>query len=143
MTALAGDPAGFVELAAAELKPAAPGPTAADLAPIFRDLDAKAFARREAAAAKLDRYGESALGLVRAELERGPSAEVRERLERLAEKCDGPGTFPERLRAGRAVELLEHLGTPEARALLAKLAAGGPSRRTTDAAGAVKRLAAR
>jgi RNA polymerase sigma factor (sigma-70 family) len=143
MTALAGDPAGFVELASAELKPAAVGPAAADLAPIFKDLDAKAFATREAAAAKLDRHGESALALVRAELERGPSAEVRERLERFIERCDGPRTFPERLRASRAVELLEHLRTPEARAVLAKLAAGGPSRTTTDAAGAVKRLAGR
>jgi hypothetical protein len=143
MTDLAGDPAGFLELVAAELKPAAPGPTAADLALIFRDLDAKAFATREAAVVKLERYGESALALVRAELERGPSAEVRERLERFVGRLDGPGTFPERLRAGRAVEVLEHLRTPEARALLAKLAAGGPSRTTTDAAGAVTRLAGR
>ena len=143
MTTLAGDPTGFLELAATELKPAAAGPTAAELAPIFRDLDARAFATREAAAAKLDRYGESALALVRAELEKGPSAEVRERLERFVDRCDGSTTFPDRLRSGRAIELLEHLGTPEARALLTKLAAGGPSRRTTDAAGAIKRLAGR
>ena len=143
MTALAGDPAGFVELAAAELKPAKPGPTAVDLAPIFRDLDAKAFARREAATAKLNAYGESALARVRAELEKGPSAEVRERLERFIAGRDGPDAEPDRLRASRAIELLEHLGTPEARALLTKLAAGGPARRTTDAAGALKRLAGR
>ena len=51
--------------AAAELKPAPAGPTAADLAPLFKDLDAKAFATREAATAALDKYGETALDLVR------------------------------------------------------------------------------
>jgi hypothetical protein len=39
--------------------------------------------------------------------------------------------------------LLEHLGTREAKELLAKLAKGGPARLTTEAAGAASRLASR
>jgi hypothetical protein len=68
---------------------------------------------------------------------------VKDRLVKFLEKCDAADTFPERLRRWRAVELLEHLGTAEAKALLEKLSRGGPSRLTTDAAGALKRLPAR
>jgi hypothetical protein len=143
MTKLAGDPAGFVAHAAAELKPAPAGPAAADLAPIFKDLDAKAFAAREAATAALDKYGEAALELVRTRLETEASAEARDRLTRFIERHTKPATDPERLRQGRAVELLEHLGTADAKALLEKHSRGGPSRLTADAAGALKRLAAR
>jgi hypothetical protein len=143
MTKLAGDAAGFVAHAAAELKPAPAGPTAADLAPIFKDLDAKAFAAREAATAALDKYGETALDLVRTRLETETSAEVRERLIKFLERHTKPASDPERLRQSRAVELLEHLGTAEAKQLLAKLSAGGPSRLTADAAGAVRRMASR
>jgi WD40 repeat protein len=143
MTKLAGDPTEFVAHAASESKPAPPGPTAADLAPIFRDLDAKTFAAREAASAALDKYGEPAIALVRTRLETETSAEVRERLTKFLDRHTKPATDPERLRQGRALELLEHLGTPEAKGLLEKLAAGGPSRLTADAAAAVKRLAGR
>ena len=44
------------------------------------------------------------------------------------------------LRQGRAVELLEHLGTAEAKALLEKLAHGGASYLTSDATGALTRI---
>ena len=143
MTKLAADRAGLVALAAAELKPAPTGPTAADLAPHFKNLDARAFAAREAASAALDKYGEAALDLVRARLETETSAEARDRLTKFVERHTKPATDPERLRQGRALELLEHLRTTEARALLAKLAAGGPSRQTTDAGAAVRRLGVR
>ena len=116
------------------------GPTAEDLKPIYRDLDSKVFATREAAALKLDKLGESAMGLIRTQLEVETSTEVRERLIRFLDKCDGPTSVPERMRLSRAVELLEHLRTGEAKELLEKLAKGGASRLTTDAAGALGRL---
>jgi WD40 repeat protein len=143
MVKLAADAEGFVALAGNELKPAPAGPKAEDLAPIFRDLDDKAFPKREAASAALEKHGESAMALVRGRLEIETSNEVRERLLRFLDKCDGPATVTDRLRGSRAIELLEHLATAEAKALLSKLAKGGPSRLTTDAAGAIDRLAER
>jgi len=143
MVKLAGDPAAFVALAVAELKPAPAGPTAVDLASVFKDLDAKTFAAREAASATLDKYGEAAIEPVRARLAAETSAESRDRLMKFLDRYTKPVADPERLRQGRTVELLEHLGTPEAMKLLKKLAAGGPSRLTMEAAASVKRLAAR
>jgi WD40 repeat protein len=143
MTKLAADATGFVTLAAGELKPAPPGPTEADLAPLFKDLDAKAFAAREAATKALDKFGEPAVPLIRARLEAETSPEARERLTGFIARHTKPDSDPERLRQSRAVELLEHLRTPAAKELLAKLAKGGPARLTTDAAGAAKRLAVR
>ena len=140
MVKFAGDPEGFIAMAKAELKPAAEGPTAEDLMPMFRDMDNKAFATREAASAKLDKYGEGAISLVRARLEVESSVEVRDRLKRFLEKCEGPANAPTRFRQGRAVELLEHLGTAEAKALLEKLARGGASYLTSDASGALRRI---
>jgi WD40 repeat protein len=143
MTRLAGDSGGFVTLAATELKPIPPGPPAAELAAHFKDLDANSFAAREAAVKALDGYGESALPQARARLDGDLSPEARERLTKFMDRHTRPDNDPDRLRQGRAIELLEHLGTPEAKELLARLAKGGPGKLTTDAAGAVLRLARR
>jgi WD40 repeat protein len=143
MVKLASDPDGFIAIAKSELKPAPAGPKADDLAPIFRDLDSKTFTIREAASAKLNGFGEGAIALVRAHLEIEVSAEVRERLKRFLEKCEGPASLPTRLRQSRSVEVLEHLGTAEAKSLLDALSRGGASHLTTDAIGALRRIQSR
>ena len=140
MVKLAGDPATLVGLVGAKLKPSPPGPAVATFASIIKDLDSARFATREAAAKRLDPYGEGAIELVRAELGNAISEEVRGRLIKFLERASGQDIH---LVQCRAIELLEHVGTAEAKAALGKLAAGGPSRQTADAAGAIKRLAIR
>ena len=101
------------------------------------------FRTREAAAKTLDGFGEAAVAAARERLRAEDSAEAQARLRRFLAKHAGPATGGAKLREVRAVELLEHLGTPAAAKLLGELAAGGPSRLTADAAGAAKRVKAR
>ncbi|MFO0842599.1 MAG: hypothetical protein U0797_09420 [Gemmataceae bacterium] len=70
----------------------------------------------------------------------GPSLEARKRLERLlaAVDADVHTPSPERIRALRAVELLERIGTPAARRALAELAGGAPGARLTREAKATR-----
>jgi hypothetical protein len=143
MRALAGDPAGFVALAGEKLKPSPAGAPDADLAPLFRDMANPSFEVREAASKKLDGHAEAAVTAVRARLATETSAEVKARLTDFLARHDGPPSGGDKLRRVRAVELLEHLGTPDARAVLTRLAAGGPSGQTADSAAALKRLAVR
>jgi hypothetical protein len=119
-------------------------PAAVDEAAIQRlvaSLDAPRFAERERAAADLAALGESAGPAMRTALAGKPSAEARQRAEALLARLGGPLTG-EALRAARAVEVLERMGTPAARAVLKRLAAGSPGHPlTVDAAAAVGRLA--
>ena len=55
-----------------------------------------------------------------------PSAELRVRAARLLDKFAGKVPAPDVLRRQRALEVLEHIGTAEARALLEEIARGAP-----------------
>ena len=69
-----------------------------------------------------------------------PPLETRQRLEELRGKMTGMLLQGERLRAFRAVEVLDRIGTPEARELLRTLADGAPEALlTTSARAALKR----
>jgi hypothetical protein len=122
MGELTADPAGVAFLKA-HLKHT-PAPTDADLDRLVAKLGATAFADREAAARDLDALGGLAVGPVRARLAAVTSAEARQRLDDFLKRHNRPGrlTGP-RLRELRAVELLETIGTPEARAVLAEVSA--------------------
>jgi WD40 repeat protein len=99
------------------------------LAKLISDLDADKYSTRQQAATELKKLGEVAeLALCQA-LQNKPSLELRRRVEDLLkhlEKQRWPNISPQRLRALRSMELLEHLGTPEARTLLQQLADGEP-----------------
>ena len=56
-----------------------------------------------------------------------PPLEVRRRLQEVRSKLTGGPLSGEPLRGLRAVEILEHLGTPEAKEVLQTLAGGAPS----------------
>jgi hypothetical protein len=80
-------------------------------------------------------------------LRRGREAatpEAKRRIDELLDKLEIAALPPETLRVLRAVEVLEHLGTPEARDCLKALAAGAPEvQPTRDATKALERLAKR
>ncbi len=103
-----------------------------------RDLDSPDFAAREHASeelAKLDCLAEPAL---RKALGGQPSLEMRRRIGQLLERLvAAPSGVP--LQQLRAVEVLEHTGTPEARELLESLARGAAGARLTRAAQAALR----
>jgi WD domain, G-beta repeat len=101
---------------------------------LLADLVSNQFNVREEAATELDRLGEVALSAVRKALAEQPSAEMRRRLEAFQEKraqtVKSPS--PEQLRAMRALEILESIGTPEARQVLDVLAKGASGALITE-----------
>src|SRR5205823_6370475 len=111
------------------------------LARLLDDLDAEDFEKREAASQELARLEEIAGPALRAALKGDPPAETKRRLRELLDKLDRRAPSPEALRHLRAVEALEHSGTPEARRLLEALAAGAPEARLTqESKAALRRL---
>ncbi|MBY0522252.1 MAG: hypothetical protein K2R98_02575 [Gemmataceae bacterium] len=105
------------------------------------DLDSRQFAVRQQATEELEKLGELAAEALHQTLAQQPPLEVRQRVQRLLELLDAPDVLPDRLRGLRTVELLERIGTPEARALLERLGNGTPeSRVTQEARSALKRL---
>ncbi len=110
----------------------------------LKDLDHDDFAVRERATQELEKHLEVVAPALRQALAAGPSPEVRRRLTPLIETAETAGWSGESLRTLRAIEILERLGLPEGRSVLAKLAAGPPGTRLTDEAGAsLRRLGLR
>jgi hypothetical protein len=141
MAELAAAPDRAVEVLLAQVKPAPAGPTDAVLDRIVADLGSEEFATREKASKELTEYGDSAVPGVRKRLAGTSSPEVQRRAAAFLKEFDRPVPTPERVREIRAVELLEGIGTPAARKLLAELAAGAAGAPLTlDAAAALKRL---
>jgi hypothetical protein len=110
----------------------------------IRELDDRRFAVREKAMAELQRLGRSVEADLRRALASGPSEEARRRLERLLAALGGVSPLaehPETLRSRRAVEVLEQIGTAEARQVLQGLATGpADSLLTSEARAALRRL---
>lgn len=96
-----------------------------------RDLDNGSFTKRAQAIRELERTGELAVPALKKVLEAAPSLETRRRVEPLLEELTGRNLTPEQLRAVRVVEILERIGSPEARQVLQQLAGGAPGALTT------------
>ncbi len=129
MRRLLRDPAGTMRLFREQLHPI-PTTDATRIAQWIADLDSAEFTVREKAMRELTQRGEAVEGLLRKVLENRPSLEVRQRIKLLLENLQGAN----RLRALRAVEVLEHLGTVESRRLLETLAGGAAEARLTQEA---------
>jgi hypothetical protein len=120
---LCGSPKDAVPFLAGSLKPAAPVDERR-IATLIADLDQDSFTVRENASKELEQLDDAPTEQYRKALEGTPSLELRRRLEKLVEKQTSAtwSPSPERLRALRAVEVLEMTGTTDAREVLQKLA---------------------
>jgi WD40 repeat protein len=125
------------------LRPAA-APDTGRIARLIADLDADQFAVREKAAVELEALGESAEPALRKALTNKPSPELRRRIDQILDGSLWPTLPPHQLQALRAVAVLEHVGSPEARKVLETLAHGAPTDQLTrDAQASLERLARR
>jgi len=121
------------------LKPI-PKSDAARLAKLIAGLDAERFADREAAGKELAALGDEALPGLTAALARPSSPEAQRRLAPVVARLEAVTVSGERLRGVRAVEVLERVGSADARRLLREVAAGEPGRLTDEARAALGRL---
>jgi hypothetical protein len=106
-------------------------PEPAQIEQWIRDLDHARFAVRESASKSLAEIGEEAREQLKQALKKGPAAEANRRITALLKSLGEP-RVPRQLRPMRAVEVLEHIGSVEARQLLVEI-----GKQTTD--GEVKR----
>jgi WD40 repeat protein len=90
------------------------------------ELDSDDFAVRERASAELEKLGVLAEASLRKALRDRPTLETRKRLELLLEKRKNRPISSLTLRGWRAVEVLEHLATPQALKLLEEWAKDVP-----------------
>jgi hypothetical protein len=99
---------------------------------------------RDAAARELFAIGEGAEPALRHVLSAKPSLEVQRRVEQLMSRLPSyPINSPERLRTIRAIQVLERLGTADARRLLGELTVGAAEALLThEARRAMNRLSA-
>jgi hypothetical protein len=114
-----------------------------ELRKLIGDLEGTEFTTRDAATKELARLGYMAIPAMKKALANDPSVELRKRLEELVNRTESKALSGEELRAGRAIDVLERLGTPEAMAVLKGLADGAPGALiTTSAKDALGRLQA-
>jgi RNA polymerase sigma factor (sigma-70 family) len=108
------------------------------------DLGSPKFRARAAAEKEIARVGELIEPALRRAREATDDKEVQRRLTALLDNIARLETRPEQLRALRAVEVLEHLGSTEACHLLGELTKGAAAARLTqEAKASLKRLARR
>jgi RNA polymerase sigma factor (sigma-70 family) len=146
MAALAADGAGAISLLRVRVRPVG----AADSRRVQRlvaDLENGQFAVREAATRELVELGELGEPTLRRALQGRPSLELRQRVDGLLGQtllaARGVVRSSEILRTLRAIQVLERVRSPEARAVLARLAEGAPAARVTrEARAALERIRA-
>jgi len=123
-------------------------PAAATDAPTIkrwvRDLDSEQFDKREQATHELEQIGNAAESPLRKMLAGRPSAEARQRADRILDKLRGPFSDTDFLRALRALEVLEFIGSQEAKDVLQFIGKGASEMRLTqEAKASLERLTKR
>jgi WD40 repeat protein len=111
---------------------------------LIAELDSEEFKNRARASQELEELGELAETALRKALASTRSLEVRRRVDSLLHKVEAQTLSPEQLLTLRALEVLEHIGTPEAKQVLQNLAKGAPGARLTqEAKASLERLSRR
>jgi hypothetical protein len=132
-----------VPLLRERLKPA-PAADAKRIDALVVQLNDDEFEKREEASKELTKLGPQAEEALRKAAKDPASAEVARRVAELLTKVKEGAVSGEGLRQARALEVLEGLGTPEARKVLDELAKGaGSASLTQQAKAALERLAKR
>jgi RNA polymerase sigma factor (sigma-70 family) len=129
MWTLISAPGQAVPFFSEKLKPAV-ALDAEHFARLLKKLESDQFAEREEATQELKKRGDSAEPALRKALQEKLPLETRRRLQALLDDLDGD----ERLRALRAIEVLERIGDKPARGLLQKLSAGAAGAWLTEEA---------
>jgi hypothetical protein len=99
---------------------------------LVAQLDDDSFQAREKARRELEDMGGLAAAVLRSTLEAKPSLEVRRRIEGILNKVQSPS--PKRRQYLRAIDVLEHLATSDAKEILRTLSKGAPGTQVTTAA---------
>ncbi len=98
------------------------------------ELDSEQFAVRRTAMAELVKAGPSRRNALRKAQRRQISQEYHRRLELLLQKIERTPPSPSELQQGRALTVLERIGTPAAKEVLSTIADGAPEARITQEA---------
>jgi WD40 repeat protein len=137
--ALAADPKRTLARLREQLRPAK-GIDAKRVARLIADLDHDDFAVREKASQELAKLGPDVAPALRKAIEGDPTVELYRRVTDLLDKLGQGASSPGLRRMRRALEVLEQIDTPAARAWLKRLAEGAPgSWVTTEARAALRR----
>lgn len=98
---------------------------------LINGLDSEEFVTREKAMEQLRQLGERAEPALEEALQGKPTLEARKRIEELLDQIRTSAASPQRLRELRGLEVLEQIGTADARQVLKFLADGAPHARLT------------
>jgi hypothetical protein len=139
---LTAHPAEATALVKAKLPPAQVKKlTDAEIERCIADLEHDDFQRRERAQRELAQVGKAASAALTKALQSEPSTEKKRRLTELLDALKTRRPRPEMVRPTRALEVLERIGTQEAKQVLEELAKGDPDAKLTqDAKATLKRL---
>jgi len=129
-----------VKLCRERLQPAS-APDIQRISLLIADTHHNRYAVRQKATAELEQIGEEAEPqLIQAAVNQSP-LETRRRAEMLLTKLETGKLTGETLRSARALEVLEQIGTPEARQIVQMIAAGpSEARLTIEALATLKRM---
>lgn len=128
MRRLIASPAETVDFLKQQLRPAKVAAIEEkQIAEWVANLDSENFDKRDSAYRSLEKIGAIAEAALSKARQGNASLEMRRRIDDLLDKIERGNLTVEDLQATRAVEVLERIGTPAARQLLATLAGGAPS----------------